>query len=204
MCGSRAKTGLNRSLARARLGRLHNAVQTNTTLTSIGEAMESTTTIKHTAEEFENVRDAYESGKRIREKYGEDHLEHMDEYLYDYPVCYYDTSTAVGNAFEAGVDDRDMPRYANGWRYGDIPIAYEEGEAPRSYDYRDNEVLDGVSMVEIEGEEPTGDCVSLAFIECEGRPVVHAAGWVSHTRGPDDEPLIIEPRVIEDPKKRNA
>ena len=147
------------------------------------------TIIKHTQEEFEDVREAYELGKTFE---GED----IDEIVGAISTPYFlENETAKGNAFEAGCEGKKMPRYANGWRYGDLP---EKGQ---SWDYKDKRILQGVSMVEIEGEDRAIDdvgLVSIAFVALERRPVVRAAGWISIHNGPDGEPLMVEPRVIKE------
>lgn len=86
-------------------------------------------------------------------------------------------------------------RKVRGWRYGEIPA---EG---RSYNHRDNEPEDGVSLMELEdGCCGSRDAISAMFIEAESRPVVWCEGYLLPHRGSDGEPLILGARKIDAPK----
>lgn len=86
------------------------------------------------------------------------------------------------------------PRIVRGWRYGEIPA---DG---RSFNYRDNEPEDGVSLMELEDGCGSQDAISAMFIEAQDRPIVWCEGYLLPHRGSDGEPLICGARKIEAPK----
>jgi len=94
--------------------------------------------------------------------------------------------------FSAGFCGCDMPVYATGYRYGDIP------ERGYSENYRDNTLEAGVSVAKLTRNVPRGwggptetvDKVSLAFIAHRKR--IRVQGWVmTHTCGADGEPVMV-------------
>ena len=86
--------------------------------------------------------------------------------------------------YVAGHSGNEMPRWVDGWRYGNIP------ERGYSYNHRDNEPEAGVSIMAIDGETPESDPVSALFIAA-GREIVRVSGWLIEQRGSDGEPLLI-------------
>lgn len=147
------------------------------------------------------IESAIATGRKIRivmEREDWDMHELMNEWAYgdiaqeigDYPNhC----DTEWWTMMQAAADGWNC-RKVRGWRYGDIPA---EG---RSYNHRDNEPEDGVSLMELEEGTRSQDEISAMFIEAGNRPVVWCEGYLLPHRGSDGEPLILGARKIEAPQ----
>ena len=113
---------------------------------------------------------------------------------YDYDelskAVFYRSTHDMQEFFEIGYRGYDYPDYVTGYRYGNLP------EGARSYNYRDNYLERGLSVVSVETGERTQDDVSLAFIN-RTREVVNVEGYLHpFATGSDGEPLLLAARKI--------
>lgn len=91
--------------------------------------------------------------------------------------------------FDAGVKGHDMPEYATGWRYGNIP------ESGYSRNHADNINERGLSVMAIDGEDDHTDGSFEMF--AAPRPIVRVGGFRIGFVGSDGEPLIVGARVLQ-------
>lgn len=99
---------------------------------------------------------------------------------------------ACNVCFEAGRQGLGFPRYATGWRYGDIPT----GE--RSHNYREQATEAGLSVMQLDGEDKVKTLAELRG-SFDSRPIVRVGGWVHpYEVGGDGEPLLLAPEAIEE------
>ena len=102
---------------------------------------------------------------------------------------FFEWEDTAGDIFcMAGLAGQPRPVQVIGWRYGDAP------DGGRSYDYRDQRMLAGTSMVQIEGGKPT---LSFAVIEASDRPKRYYRGYLYSETGPDSEPLLVNPEKVD-------
>ena len=93
-------------------------------------------------------------------------------------------SAVLGAFFAAGEHGTAVPSWSRGWRYGQAPASGQ------SYNYRDQRLEAGISMMSVEGCDYESDG-TYAMFNGTG-PRVEVKGWlVTHTRGTDGEPLIV-------------
>lgn len=94
----------------------------------------------------------------------------------------------VRQIFELGREGKPLLR-VQGWRYGDIP------EIGYSHNYRDQCPERGVSLMALDGDEPT--LGAQLYEACNGgREKIHVSGYFVGW-GSDGEPLVIMARKIE-------
>ena len=124
--------------------------------------------------------DAYHFGKRMQGQsltdiaYGDGERE----------FNYYMSDHALATFFEMGYQGQSLPPYVTGWRYGEIP------EAGRSINFRDQKWERGVSLMALDGEEPTEAAKLYAVFNAAGKPKIRVGGWYVG-RGADGEPLVL-------------
>jgi hypothetical protein len=95
----------------------------------------------------------------------------------------------VRQIFTLGRLGRPLLR-VRGWRYGDIPV---DGY---SHNYRDQCPEDGVSLMALDGDEPT--LGAQLYEACNGgREKIHVSGYFAGY-GSDGEPLIVCARRTDD------
>jgi hypothetical protein len=85
--------------------------------------------------------------------------------------------------FDMGYNGEEL-QYVTGWRYGEIP------ENGRSINFRDQKYEKGVSLMAIDGEEPTGAARLYEAFNSLGKQKIRVGGWLVG-RGGDGEPLVI-------------
>ena len=128
---------------------------------------------------------AYDFGREVAQKniditelaYGM-HGEDMRE-MFDAIMMSHETSTL----FDLGYDGEEL-QYVTGWRYGDIPV---DG---RSINFLDQKYEKGVSLMAIDGEEPTAAARLYEMFNSWGKRKIRVGGWLVG-RGGDGEPLVI-------------
>lgn len=91
--------------------------------------------------------------------------------------------------FNAGLTNKEQPKYVFGWRYGDIP------QSGRSYNFRDSRHEMGTSLMQIDGEANNTDGTFEMF-NGRGRKKVRVGGWLIDEFGSDGEPLVVGPERI--------
>jgi hypothetical protein len=128
---------------------------------------------------------AYDFGREVAQKniditelaygmHGEDMMEMFDAYM-----THHETATF----FDLGYDGEEL-QYVTGWRYGEIP------ENGRSINFRDQKYEKGVSLMAIDGEEPTAAARLYEVFNSQGKRKIRVGGWLVG-RGGDGEPLVI-------------
>ena len=90
----------------------------------------------------------------------------------------------LSTLFDIGHHGQDLPEYVEGWRYGEIP------ENGRSINFRDQKYEKGVSLMALDGEEPTGAAKLYETFNSHGKRKIRVGGWLVG-RGGDGEPLVI-------------
>jgi len=125
-----------------------------------------------------NLVAAYNLGKQTADKSYTDIC-----YSGDVPEWVFD-DTDANEFFEAGRAGYELPTYGTGWRYGAIP------ESGRSYNYRDDRLERGVSVMQLDGGEKIKTLAELNSLST--RPIVRVSGYVNPSDcGGDGEPLLI-------------
>jgi hypothetical protein len=97
--------------------------------------------------------------------------------------------------FKAGRAGREIPVWAWGWRWGDLP------ESGKSRNWADDRNEPGVSCIHVEGDDWESSSSTFEMFNKKGRTKVYCAGWtVMHARGSDSEPLLAGAIRIAKPK----
>ena len=96
---------------------------------------------------------------------------------------------ALATFFDLGYAGKPLPEYVTGWRFGAIP------ESGISYNFRGNRPEKGLSIMAIDGEEPTDDAKLYAIFNHSKGDIVRVGGWLVGF-GSDGEPLLILPHII--------
>lgn len=143
----------------------------------MSRAAETTETREPTARMIE----AYESGRKHQDSRDLMALSYADPVVTEYWL-----DRVLHLFWEAGHEDKPMPKWATGERYGDVPEV--------SFNHRDDRCEPGVSLARLDDESDEYDWYmgETAYT----RPVVRVAGWLHFRRGSDGEPLLVGAKVI--------
>ncbi|MCZ6507095.1 MAG: hypothetical protein O7A04_03465 [Acidobacteria bacterium] len=87
--------------------------------------------------------------------------------------------------FEIGRQGYNLPDLVYGWRYGDVP------ECSRSRNYREGRLEDGVSVMQLDGEDKIKTLSELRG-SFDNRPKIRVSGYRNPLDdGGDGEPLLL-------------
>jgi hypothetical protein len=91
--------------------------------------------------------------------------------------------------YESGLYGRPLPPYVEGWRYGEIP---DQG---KSFNYRDQNFEKGVSLMSIDGEDPSDAAKVFEMLNKGGKKKYRVGGYFVG-RGADGEPLLVRAKNL--------
>jgi len=128
-----------------------------------------------------SLMDVYQTAVRTKDMSIEEIVygDEVPEWIWDSPV--------FRTAFESGRNGDPMLTYVSGWRYGDIP------ESGYSYNYREQQLEPGLSLMALTGEPP----VKSLMTGVQGRPIRWVEGWLITEPGGEGESLIVGAKYVE-------
>jgi hypothetical protein len=143
-------------------------------------------------------KDAYQFGKKLKEQYPEWTFKNILDLKYNEIPQKFLLDNNANEFLHEGFLGSEIPKKVRGWRYGNVPK--NEYGVSRSYDYRDQMFLPGVSIMQIEGKERSDSYGGMPGNIHESffskRPKVKVEGYLLSRKGSDGEPLLIDVKEI--------